>query len=808
MLDSVGNDGWRREYARYHKVVVDPVSGATTVAARVPGLGEGGSRAADSAAVAEAVKVMGKARRDIGLSQAAKGKGKGGHPVDRVKKVSLVQLFEDADLQVSLDLSPEFCDLLGRQAVVDPVKACAIAQRVLSEKGERIQIFPGKYVSSLRAARAAILSAAETTDAASRVSIDIIVEGNRAMCEGGKVVAGVKEWFVSGPLWRAHEVVCIARLATARGSTVINCLLESQMLICGIELIEQGGVGLPVSDVRMCSGPLMTGYPGVDGATLSHEMRSAAQRISPVTSAGRVVATAVHLSDTSSVLNWHVVEQLSDGAETNLRVGRDSSSVSVEMAHSAGYDLWVTSHDKLDFSVGPWLRRAAERGETARLVYSGLKCAEFSDPVRLVYVENGSLVSSLPSQVRGGVSGAALVAESDGALLGVFYGHTVDKCVFSVLSADAQYTSDAEIIRAERMTATTSSDDLYASFQRRGLESVVSSVASAIEPLYVGKQHVAAALVVGPGLLRTTVNPEVVPASMPGSRGVFRPAGVDKYEALVEFAVHRVIGFVRDPVVGEEVCVMSKDEKGAYFSQVLVVTKLGSDSTSSFWLGGLPSGEFEFSGGVVLALADAAVVGQYVAREGGSDLARCASAVSRSASAAVESSVVVAVRDAFPDLHPVAWDRSQLEGIFSLDSRLLSQYVALGKTAVRSSVMLQLARQGDEEGMVALARCLEGPGWLLGKAIDCRFVQLFDLVSDKGSSRVTHGKLVDVFLALLGMAAVFEDEAGFRAFVTALDLCDTTVTSPVARTAPRELKSILWGGHTPIDAQPRPLSWA
>lgn len=798
MMTNFADEGWREEYRRYNKLVVDPVSGSSAIVTKVPGLVRAEAGNFDTEAHVQALSDVDRARSAMAQARlrgltAAKQK---------VKTYTLSQLFDDLDVRVSLDLTQEFVDILGRQAVSDPSAACRLAQRVIKEKGTDVVVTAGGFAKSLRAARSSILQAAEKTLGADSVVLDMVAAGDQVMCQGGEMLDGVPAWYVKGPAWRAHEVVAIARLSTLRGSVVVNQLLERQMLVCGIILQQQHGEGLPVSDIVLCSGPLEKGISGQIGSGFPTSLKEAAMRVLPVMSAGCVIASSVRLTETASVVNWHVVDNMDGEFDQSVYLGRAGQTQPVTMSYCAGFDLWVADHASFG-TMSPWLRRAAVVGETARLVYAGLQGSEFSDSVEVVFLDKGTVVTTLPSQVRGGVSGAALVAESDGALLGVLYGHTYDKCVCAVLQTQVDHPVTASVAEAQIVGVTTGSDELYDGFRRRGLASLVNAVSDAITPLYVSGKHVASSVVVRPMVASTTANPQLFSFDgTTGERVVYRPVGTDRFEARCS-PESCMVGLQRDAIVGEQVCVLSKDSDGTFTSKVLVVSRVESGSSGRFWLDGLPSAGvgLEFTGGAVLALCDAAVLGQFVMREGGTELSRCVSCYDQG-SMRETPAAVLAVQKAFVDLHPVAWDVDALDRLVKLEGTVLAQYSGVGRHSLRAALMLQLARQRDDRRLSQLATYLDNPSWVLDCALRSGFANIVSVLAGGVGSRhrMSTGKLVEVFYSVLGMAAVFEDDHLFQEFVAALGFGDAIGV--------HQLVGVGMGDFSPIEPPVRPLSWA
>lgn len=801
MLDEIGTEEWRRAYMAHNKLVVDSVTGVSTVVSRIPNVTVAPFVQGDKAGAQEALKLAGGLRRNLGGEKKKKEE-------PRVRRYMLLQLLEDVDLQISLGLRPKFVELVCRQAAVDVGVACSLMQKALKDNQVDAVVQPGGYSKSLKHARASILQAQEGTRG-TPVSLDIVVTGEKALCQGGRQVNGVFDWLVSGPLWRTHEVVAIARLASVKGSVVVNQLLEGAMLVCGIELIQQTVDGLPIGSVVACSGPLMAGCSGSDGNLLAQCVRDAATRVLPVVRGGCVIGNSVQMSSVSSLVNAHVFESDGGGSDSSgpLRLGTGASGVLASLVQSVGYDLWLTSHSELGAVHEPWLRRAAQVSEYGRLVYSGLKGVEFSELVKVLYAESGSLITSRVQQARGGMSGAAFVAERDGALLGVFHGYTYDKCVFSVLVGDVGLESDAEVVRQSVVATNSHSDELYESLRDRGLVGVVNVVAAVMEPVYAQTgavvEQVANAVALSVGSVYTTVNPDVWSLQdASGKSYAFQVNGVDRYVAQDNAPVGVSVGLVRKPIVGEQVTVMGKDGDGPYFSQVLRVGRVERGG-ERFWLDGLPSGSFVFAGGVVLALADAAVLGQFVMKEGGAEMSRCV-VVADPQGMGTETPSVVAVQTVFPMLHPAAWDVAALDGVVALDPVVLAQYTEIGRSSLKSALMLQLARQRDDARLTAVHSCVHDSVWLMGLAVEGGFVGVLNSAGVFSMQGISQGKVVEVFLSLLGLAAVNEVSENFQAFISTTGLVDRVTRGPT----PNQLSAVASRDLSPVFTGVRPLSWS
>lgn len=773
---------WRREFARYNKMVVDPNTGMLTVVRRVPGLTADPLVTLGKEEAAAAIRSAAKARRSLASADEKR------KTAVKPKQYLLAQVLEDTAVQAKYGLSEAYTQLLRRQAAVDSGQACRQVQEMLRDGGFDCVVQPGQYSDSVKASRNMLVRAAESLG--KQISIDLIVIGNEVFCEGKLSYdesAGAGEWTVRGPSWRTPEIIAVSRLVFTHGVTVVNQLFELHMARCGVRLIDGELAGLPIGSVTPCYGPVVSGISGCDGSTLSGDYQRACERVVSVVQADKVVGTAVRYTSEHVLVNWHVIEQVEDDGRMSISLG--GGRVLAEPCEGAGYDLWLAKHENIAFE--PWLRRGAVVGEKARMVYRTLCGSEVSDVVTVLRIDSGSVVTTMAPQARVGLSGAALVAERDGALLAVFHGYTYDKCVFAVVTGRAAENPEVHDMRKKRLVQTTTeADELYMSFSDRGMEGTIKRVFAAMVPLYQSGVHVGVA-VNHAGRSYTTLNPYVWDlATSSGDRLGFVETRPDLYTTTMLQATS--LDNVRKPVVDEQVCVLATDVNGPYFSQVLTVHRTVDNE---FWLGGIPASAFVFQGGLVVAISDGVVLGQYVMQEASANLARCVTLAQHIVP--VLPAEVVVLGEIFPGLNVPAWDPGVLSDITQLEPVALSRYCETGRVALRNALTLQLARQRDESLLPLVGPCVGDDTWLVN------FVFTSGLTRILGTRAVgaTVGKVAEAFLAIMGLAAVSERADVFADLVASLKAADA-VRRPGSDggSSMSPTDSVRYSGQ-------RPLSW-
>jgi hypothetical protein len=742
---------WRATFERYHKAVLNPRTGEALTVPRVEGLtyeplasyGHDAERADQFVREAEVRIEAKRARRSRGTKRPGR------------KVYKLIDLFTDSSITVKLMLSDADMQVVRRLAALDPAMACRQVETQLRARGHDCSVVPGDYAKGVRVSRIRIHEALAKTSVRKP---DIVMEftGDNAYVMGPVDDRGRSTWTVRGSEKIAPEVAAVARLTLIHGISTVRALFEGDLFKCGVHLASEDGFLSGGTELHYGGGvPDAPAVAGFDGLLLPDFVRAAGDRLFAVLEAGRPVATSVRLAEDVAYVNWHVMQQGGEARALTLACP-SNPSVGFQVYQEVGPDVWTVQHVAEPFD-SPWVHREADEGEDCVLVYYGCRGPEFSDTVRVVRKEGGSVITTRPDQARKGVSGAALVALSDGSLLGVYRGSSVDMASCAVVAPFRQDALSLPELPTSAVSDASQADTSFDSMVSRGLQPVLARTLSAMAPVYVRGEHSGYTIRYGTQTY-TTIDCDVW--SLSDSRGKpmsFSRVSGDKFKAE-PLVGQGTVGSVRLPRLGERVYIMGNDEGGVYLTRPMVVAKLASDN-QSFWLAGDPvagaSDSFVYAGAAAVAEADGAVLGQF-ATASSTDMgvmSRCVGFVPRALVTSVKRENLV--NDALPGAMAELWEQSAVAGLVGNDDAIVARYSQLGQTVLEGALQLGCVRAdlGLNE-VAAVVSLLSNPNWVGARAYDCGLHKALRPLS--GVQLRPAAKLADAFRASMGMLAVWQ----------------------------------------------------
>jgi hypothetical protein len=740
---------WREAYARYNKVIGVRPNGLAIVVPNVEGvtavplakMGEEGMQALDRS-------------NEVSLRIDARGRRTRG--TDKKRKVYHLQsVLSDPDVLTKFGLSDADAQILKRTAVADPVVAAKNLEQLLRHAGHHCVVTPGDYGRGVKAARARLHRALESTYVTPHEVI-VQVFGDKAVCEHPHSEGERPQWSVSGPVVATPEIIVVARLAIAQGYTTVRSLFERDLVTCRVTLASEGYDPLAGMEYHVGE-QVVGGIGGSDGSGFGFHVRAAATRLLPLAMQGRIVATAVRVTESSAYANWHVLERR-DEDNVIYAVGPDYyPRVDIECHHEVAADLWDVRHPSLPLAEGTWLVRDADVGEKAVLVYATAFGCEFSDVVEVRRSETGTVVTTKPPQARAGVSGAALVALDDGALLGVYRGASLEHCSCATISIDYSRPMEVDDARVAA-SPTTPVDVVWDTLKGRGVASRVEKALDSLQPLYVSGSHVGYAATYGQFLYTTLDGEAWELCDASGKRMGFTRAS-DMFRVDAPVTTTGLVA-VRLPRLQEQAFVVARDAAGGYFSHVTSVARLSSDGRG-FWLASDPhQGQTEplvFAGALVIAESDGYVLGQYdtTVRLASSRMSKCLSLIHKTTKTQLsqeESFNSLAAPHVMVEL----WEESSVHALMNGDQSVLARFADVGQSAVMAAVLAQNTRDGDVGSRDAAITAVSDSGWVLARAVDCRFAAQVRPVSGLLANvrRAEHS--VRTFRAFLGMVVVYQ----------------------------------------------------
>jgi hypothetical protein len=580
-----------------------------------------------------------------------------------VKKVfRLTQVLTDASVQKKFSLTSEVLRALKAMAIVKPDDAARQAVKLMRKARPDIEVIVSAegYSRSRRAAKEAVAEfcsrfpKVSVTDECTIIGTDLFMYGPGQARD---------EWHVSGPLIHAPEVALAHRAVEVCGGSAVMFALGPEFVTLRIDIALRNKYLCP--DVEYHVGDMFTELPAGSSPTttalLSSEghqrVRALRAAVAEVTENGVLVASCVRVSDKYYIVGSHVLEG------TNLKVDGQP----LRALKTVAPDLWlVEAHGP---SAPVWALREAREGERVMVCYRGPSGElQYTSPLSVLTTGPLALTLSTSAELSKGMSGGAVVALDDLALLGVYEGTGRQQALALVFSP----TMFADVHSVSGHTVESRVDGLgvLQRLRDRGLGPLVDATLTAVQPLYSGVRHVGHAFGVGSKCF-TTCNPDLTSLSLePGGQPLLFAAQGFLYVADVRLPAVPIV--VRKPNYFEKVVVVGKDAEGPYYSSVSRVVHVGVGS-SNFSLESLDGDtELPFDGGLVMSLVDGAVLGTRVKQSvsvGFGAVEFCVAMPREQLDVGSDKSRwVEALKSNFPMLRPSLWSDGVLEEVFKHES--------------------------------------------------------------------------------------------------------------------------------------------
>jgi hypothetical protein len=580
-----------------------------------------------------------------------------------VKKVfRLTQVLTDTNAQRKFSLTHETLRALKAMAIARPDDAARQAMKLMRAARPDLEVIVTAegYSRSRRAAKDTI---AEFCSRFARVSAtdEATIIGNDLFMYGPGNAKD--DWHVSGPLLHGPEVALIHRAVESCGGSAVMFALGSELVTLRIDIALRDKylcpdveyhVGDMFSELPSGSSPTTTSLLSSEGRSRVKGLRAA---VAEVTESGKLVASCVRVSDKYYIVGNHVLQG------TGLMVDGQP----LRALRTVAPDLWLVE------AVGPsapvWALRDAREGERVMVCYRGPSGElQYTSPMSVLSVGPLALTLSTTAELCKGMSGGAVVALDDLALLGIYEGTGRQQALALVFSPTM--FADVHSISGQTVESRMDGMGVLQKLRDRGLGPMVDAALAAVQPLYAGVRHVGHAFGVGSKCF-TTCNPDAAALLLePGGQPLLFSAQGFLYVADVRLPQVPVV--VRKPNYFEKVVVIGRDMEGPYYSSVSRVVHVGVGS-SNFSLESL-DGETDlpFDGGLVMSLVDGAVLGTHVKQSvsaGYGAVEFCVAMPKEQVdSGSDKSKWIEALRAAFPMLRPSLWSGGVLEEVFKHES--------------------------------------------------------------------------------------------------------------------------------------------
>jgi len=379
------------------------------------------------------------------------------------------------------------------------------------------------------------------------------------------------------------------------------------------------------------------------------------------------------------------------------------------------------------------------------------------------------------------MSGGALIALSDLALLGVHCGSTFRHWIAAAFD-QSMYSDLVDTESSEQRAADTrlgSADSVVTQLKKRGYHKVLIGALGNLVPLYdASNSHVGCAVLddlklittCPPGEYFVTDGTTKVSSSFTSGPGFFSEC--DFSPAISD----RALPVVREPENYERVVIIGADDNGSYFSHETVVKQLGAGKRT-FMLAATEGNVFPLVGGIVVSVQDGAVLGEYVRDSTSSVLGRLSLCVTMRPAPPREVVVTAEMQRVFPLLHFDSWDEELLSEVLRHPSAVgtrsvpsNSELASIGDAVMRLSIRLVLRQakvpSSEWEGIFQQYQrndVLSAIAWECGVA---RLLQVQPGLRMSASSK-SYASLLE---AIVGAAYLTEEHEVVQDFMRALGL--------------------------------------
>lgn len=678
----------------------------------------------------------------------------------KVKKYELIQFFNDTSVVEKYNLPMKFVTSMQALAINDPESAAKTLQEKIQAQsdGVVIRVTAGRYSESraqcLRTIKKAAVGLRDVQGATQAILVGpkcFLYEPGTGEGDGG--------WYVYGPIAYSQALYDIYKMVLKAGLREIAVLYAFELvkldiyIHTGTELVATSFIANIGDTAALQFSPLR--YSMLLGSALA-EAKAKQVNCLPVHSGDRTVATALRISDVTIVVNSHVIETSECFVEGTKLVG----------GVPLGRDLWAFD---LDGSSSPWKIRAPKVGEKAVLMaYTDGQVAA-SDDFRIDKVDGTNIYSRRIQDVAEGASGAALVSVQDGALLGIHSGLT--GMYMLAIAMSPTIMSDIREWESDRVRDQTQREDLsqsvMAELDKRGARVAFMSVVENMHPLFdVSGVHVGSALNLDCKLLTTLPPGQYIVGKEATEKVTF-----EAYGGLYSVCCDSSLITAKDPAITrtpdtfESAVIVGMDASSPYVSRVTTVKQI-VPGKRTFMLASTEGNVFPLSGGVILSMQDASVLGLYFRDSTSLDVGRlslCASIIRDDVEAVRDDLSLFAQK--FPSLGVRVWPSQVVAEVIShpsLQSDVSNLNLArIGDAAARAEMHIYFREHfyaGNQADMVAKYQSNVA---FAQSAWDAGLAPL--LKKQQGISFAASSKAyADMFEAFLGAVYLFETRDTFR----------------------------------------------
>lgn len=627
----------------------------------------------------------------------------------KVKMYSLTQVLMDSYIRTKYDIPQKLIVSAGQLALTSPADAAATLQEFIQfrSKGSDvdIRVSAGAYASGSAGAVRDIRMMAKKAPAL-QAGTPCRVIGERFFAFADDTSETI--WHVRGPLNRADTVMDVFRLAMTVGRHEAIHMFAQETAILGIDIFIGNDVVSP-SIINHSAAPDDYRYLNDSGV---EEMLSplAAQRfellkvnVLSLDDGAVHRASSLRLSENVVLSTQHVYAELVNPVVQGVTLG---------VKQVIGGDLWAFKHGGF---YSRWSFREPVIGELACVMFHNGEKVALSASFKVASCDGSLIISEHSDGVYPGMSGGAVVALSDMALLGVHRGAMLTK-LRATRVTEATYFDVCDFVTESNAESDVPLDNVAKISQllvSRSLASVFQELVSSVTAVYDSGRRVGSALSVD-GSLVTAVAP-----------GFYE---VDKVSGLVEFVdrggglltvsrsgcVVPSVSRCRSPQAGESVVLLGLDGSQLLLSDELRVSHVGPYARN-FVVTPADGLEAGMVGSVAVSLYDGCVLGIMVKEVSQGVFCMGVNAGGDE----VRPSAAEEVARVFPKFTVSAWDQGLLSKAFDVAEAV--DLADLGKAELRVRFKRKLlglavphaqwsSRLASVASEAALAKCVDDIG--------------------------------------------------------------------------------------------------
>ena len=691
---------------------------------------------------------------------------------DKKTMLTLAQALGDHDAIKKFGFTPGFLTRVENLANTQPARSVEWLNLALEWRGfTSVRVKLGNYPRNAQRTRRRIMDFAAGAPQLPPDSTEIV--GDKILMHYAPAGTEI-EWSVGAHLRHAETLLHFYRVCLLMGpsSATVFLAVEVEVLHIMSWNARTNEHYAAVIENHVAEDGIDEWDDDVEGPTAAQRLmlKAAAEAVRPIRMGDRIMASAVQVTGTHALVCGHVLES-AGGSDVTIS---GEKFVPVE---SVGPDLWVA---EAPFALErAWRMREAVSGEPASIVYQTLHGSQYTSMVVVNTADGTTVTTDTPVEARKGMSGAALVALNDGALLGIYRGQASAQrqALFSVFSPHMfSRLSELNGVRS----APPVDDDRYTerviqSVETRGYMAAMRAAYDCLEPLFRDGVHVANGMCMCTTAYGRSTRYLVVPESKADLPYRYEDGAALQLERAdqgrsLTMKLNRDMGIIpvaRPPSIDEVVIVLGKTRDGLFISRPSkVVKKALSKTREQFSVEAIDDEGVPLAGCLVWAWNDGCVLGQVVQKEKKTGYYACSGAYQLPTTDHLNQ-VSKVLTDVLGSLvAPSLWDPEELTLMLThpAGADRLQEFAAIGDASMKETACRYLRELGVPVSM-----------WTIITSVTLSNKALIRVYNREGFASLIYHQPnaiapppdskfgADVIEALVGIASVYQGPEAARA---------------------------------------------